>query len=338
MDVNNQPLVSVPVITYNSSKFVLETLESIKAQTYQNIELIISDDCSTDNTVELCRKWIEENKARFFHTQIITSEMNTGTSANLNRAEAACQGEWVKGIAGDDLLLPNCVESCVQYIDNNKDVVYLFSRLEAFGASEEECEKWDSLFNYDLFSLTSEQLLHHLIFCGNGIPAPTLFYKRTINNVKNDERIPLLEDWPKWINLIRIGATFHFLNEVLVRYRLVGISTRGRSSQRYYQSERLFRFYYLYPEWKKVDEDVAVKRIVDEECEIYKMLLESEIEEQTKIHQERNLYKDLYVRYLKQYNQVLNSKAYKLGKFFRHPFSFVRNVQNILLKHNKMDK
>jgi alpha-1,3-rhamnosyltransferase len=55
---NQKPLVSVVIITYNSSKYVLETLESAKAQTYQNIELIVSDDCSTDDTVEKCREWI----------------------------------------------------------------------------------------------------------------------------------------------------------------------------------------------------------------------------------------------------------------------------------------
>lgn len=331
--INKQPLVSVPVITYNSAKYVLETLESIKAQTYKNIELIISDDCSIDDTVELCQKWVEQNKERFVHTQIITSETNTGISANLNRAEAACQGEWVKGIAGDDLLMPNCVENCVRYIDNNQDVVYLFSRMEAFGASSEECQKWDALFNYDLFSLTSEQLLYHLIFCGNGIPAPALFYKRTVSNVKNDERIPLLEDWPKWINLVKNGEKFYFIDKVLVKYRLVGISTRGRSSLRYYQSERLFRFYYLYPEWKKVDGDAAINKIVDEECDVYKMLIETESEEQTKIHSERNMYKDLYLRYLRQYNQVMNSKAYKLGKFFIRPFHFVKNIQKMLFVH-----
>ena len=52
------PLVSVVVITYNSAKFVIETLESVKSQTYKNIELIISDDCSTDDTVERCRLWL----------------------------------------------------------------------------------------------------------------------------------------------------------------------------------------------------------------------------------------------------------------------------------------
>ena len=182
------------------------------------------------------------------------------------------------------------------------------------------------LFNYSLFLLIREQLLHHLIFQGNGIPAPTFFYKRATHDIKNDERIPLLEDWPKWINLIKNGATFYFIDKVLVKYRLVGISTKGRSSLQYYQSERLFRFYYLYPEWMKVDKDAAIKRIVDEECEIYKMLLESELEEQTKIHSERNLYKELYNRYLRQYNQVVNSTSYKIGKSFLSPFRFIRNI------------
>ena len=62
MTKNNNPLVSIIVITYNSAKFVLETLESAKAQTYQNIELIISDDGSTDNTVQICREWLKNNE------------------------------------------------------------------------------------------------------------------------------------------------------------------------------------------------------------------------------------------------------------------------------------
>ena len=72
----NIPLVSVSVITYNSSKTVLETLESVKTQTYPNIELIISDDCSPDNTVEVCREWIEQNKERFVRIEILAAEVS----------------------------------------------------------------------------------------------------------------------------------------------------------------------------------------------------------------------------------------------------------------------
>ena len=77
-----QPLVSINITTYNSSKFIIETLESAKMQTYQNIELIVSDDSSVDNTVELCKKWIEKNKERFVRCKVITVEKNTGIAAN----------------------------------------------------------------------------------------------------------------------------------------------------------------------------------------------------------------------------------------------------------------
>lgn len=85
LDNKREPLVSVVVVIYNSSQTVIETLESIKAQTYKNIELVISDDDSKDTSVEICKKWVEKNKNRFVRTKIITHTPNTGTSANMNR-------------------------------------------------------------------------------------------------------------------------------------------------------------------------------------------------------------------------------------------------------------
>ena len=239
--MNNQPLVSVPVITYNSAKYVLETLESVKAQTYQNIELIISDDCSTDNTVELCQQWIEYNKDRFVRTQLITVDKNTGISANLNRAEAACQGEWVKGIAGDDVLLPECISDCIDYALQTPDVIYLFARVKVFGAKEDINLYFEkSTFDYSFFDQCLEDQLERLIFKGNCIPASTLFYNRAKiyeYGITNDERIPLLEDWPKWINALGKGIKFHFMDKQIVNYRIhegslstVGISIPGFST------------------------------------------------------------------------------------------------------------
>lgn len=307
MEMNNQPLVSVPVITYNSSKFVLETLESIKAQTYQNIELIISDDCSTDNTIELCLQWVEDNKDRFIRTQIITSKVNTGVSANLNRAEAACQGEWVKSIAGDDLLMPNCIADCVEYIQENPEIIYLFGKCKAFDAPEERCMEVDNVFDYSFFTMTSEEQLHRLIFVGNCVPATTVFYNREKAKkigITNDERIPLLEDWPKWINLLRAGVKLHFLDKVLVKYRIGGISTGKSISLSVYRSGRFFDFYYRFPEWYKKSQDEAIQRIVDEECKMAQWYLSAE----------------------KQLFQIRSSHAYRLGKMLLKPFSFLRRL------------
>ena len=136
MTKQEQPLVSVRVITYNSSKTVIETLDSIYNQTYPNIELIISDDCSKDNTVELCREWVKLHKERFACIQILTVEKNTGVTINIDRSEKACHGEWVKGIAGDDLLLPNCIETYVEYIKRNPRTIYVFCKTIVFGTSQ----------------------------------------------------------------------------------------------------------------------------------------------------------------------------------------------------------
>lgn len=299
------PLVSIPVITYNSSKTVLETLESIKAQTYQNLELIVSDDCSTDNTVELCRNWIEQNKDRFVRTELLTTEKNTGTSANFNRAEAACLGDWVKPIAGDDILMPDCIRDCMDYITMHPDTIYLFGRQKAFGASNERSNEINAVFDYSFFDLAPDKQLHRLIFDDNCVPATTSFYNRDRAQqigVKNDERIPLLEDWPKWINLLRAGVKFHFVNKELVKYRVGGVSTASRLNVNMYRSGKLFDFYYRFPDWYRKNPEAAVKRIVKEEVEIYECMMESE----------------------RQLTQLQHSKAYRLGKFLLKPFKWFK--------------
>ena len=117
--MNENPLVSVVVITYNSAKTVLKTLDSIAAQTYKNIELIISDDCSKDETVKVCKDWLKENSEIFVRTEIVTVEKNTGVSINLRRGIAVSKGDWIKGIAGDDLLVKEAIYDFVSFVKTN---------------------------------------------------------------------------------------------------------------------------------------------------------------------------------------------------------------------------
>lgn len=101
MKTKENSLVSVVLITYNSSKYVLDTLESVKNQTWDNIELIISDDGSTDNTTAICSNWLSENQNRFYNALLITVDENTGIPSNCNRGLRATKGEWLKTISGD---------------------------------------------------------------------------------------------------------------------------------------------------------------------------------------------------------------------------------------------
>ena len=261
-----QPLVSVAVITYNSSKTVLETLDSIANQTYQNLELIVSDDCSSDNTVEVCREWIEEHKQRFVRTDLLTVKKNTGVSANLNRAADACRGEWVKEIAGDDVLLSDCIEIYMNYVIEHPDTVYMFANVELFGGDEEtrkELGDFYSSMEKRFFSWSIEEQYDQLTLKDNPIPTPTSFYNREkviALGVRNDERIPFYEDKPKWVAFLRKGVRFDYIDKTTVKYRLSDSSLCRNTPDKYIVSQAKFYLYYCFRNYyKKVSKKQAIR-------------------------------------------------------------------------------
>src|SRR5947209_20083704 len=130
-NLESLPLVSVIVITYNSASTVLETLISIKQQTLQNIELIITDDCSYDTTVEVCLNWLNLNRERFVNVTILKADKNTGVAANCNRGLKASTGQWIKFIAGDDILLTDCLYNNLHFSRENNSKI-TFSRMNLF--------------------------------------------------------------------------------------------------------------------------------------------------------------------------------------------------------------
>lgn len=241
LENKDTPLVSVVVITYNSCDTVLDTLESIKAQTYRNIELIITDDCSSDSTVKLCERWLNENSRRFVHCVILSSDSNRGVSANINGGIHISKGEWIKSIAGDDKLFANCIESNIEYILLNQNVFFLFSRLEPFGKMD-FFNKIERRFQYGFFYLKPKQQYHRLLL-RNAIPAPTAFIRRRVFSVIGlyDEKIPLMEDWPFWLKALDLGYSLSFMNRVTVYYRVGNsLTTSDDYSALYKQTVNLF--------------------------------------------------------------------------------------------------
>jgi alpha-1,3-rhamnosyltransferase len=216
----NKPLVTVCVITYNSSKFILETLDSIKAQTYGNIELIVSDDCSTDNTVSICQEWLSNNKDSFVSAKLITSEKNTGIAPNANRGWYQARGEWVKGLAGDDKLLPNCIMDNVSYVADHPETDILFSKMIAIGDKNaaKDCYILD-VGKY--FRKLNPQEFKICLLTSNFLPAASEFIKRScfLELGGWDESLPFIEDWPFWIKALEYKKVISFFDRETVYYR-----------------------------------------------------------------------------------------------------------------------
>lgn len=222
MDTINEPLVSIGIITYNSAKTVLETLESAYAQTYKNLELIISDDCSKDETVSLCQKWVEEHSDRFVRCEILTVDKNTGISANCNRMVAACHGTYIKSLAGDDVFLPTCIEDNVANIRNADMQISDLVRFR----DELILDYCNPIDFYKFCDLTHSERVHYYARTSFFCNVPTLFFRKSLYNEVGmyDENEPMLEDVPFLLKVFASDAKISYLPTRTIKYRDGGIS------------------------------------------------------------------------------------------------------------------
>lgn len=227
MDKDNKqnPLVTIIIITYNSMDYVIQTLESAKRQTYTNIELIISDDASKDNTVKVCRDWLENNKNSFKNVQLITTNNNSGIPGNCNRGVKKSNGEWIKLIAGDDILVGDCLELFMDAIAKDKSIEFLAGRFQTFTSKngvldikEKKHPKEEKLSFFDL--TPPKQLKMLLTGCDFGF-APATFIKKDlfIKFGFFNEEFRFMEDLPYWIKLAENGVKFHLMNNTVTYYR-----------------------------------------------------------------------------------------------------------------------
>ncbi len=125
MNVNPEktksPLVSVICPTYNAEKFILNTLTSIITQDYPNIEIVVSDDCSSDDTVVLIKKFIQESpEGRKIILNV--NEQNLGITANCNKILSLTSGKYVSMFAGDDIMYQGKIAAQVAAMEKNPDV------------------------------------------------------------------------------------------------------------------------------------------------------------------------------------------------------------------------
>ncbi len=219
------PLVSVVIVTYNSSNFILEALESVFEQDYPQIELIVTDDCSKDNTVELVEEWISRHECKFVRTELIVSPQNTGIPANCNRGVKACQGEWVRLSAGDDLLAPQSISKQIDFANKTGSEAFVGHVMSFVDKNGKRVfiDKGHHINNAPWFFESDSNyqynyLLRHYDF---GLGLGTLFKKSIYDKISlYDERYPYEEDTLFQLNITKRGVRFSYIREPIVYYRL----------------------------------------------------------------------------------------------------------------------
>lgn len=195
-----KPLVSVIVPCYNYAAYVTEAIESVLAQTYKDIELIVVNDGSTDNSDAIIRKLLKKHNF-IYHTQ-----ENKGIVATRNKGIELARGEYVIQLDADDWLESTYVAETVRCAQKNKaDIVY--TQAAIFGKVT---------FNTEYPAFNLEYLKHN-----NYIHASALLHRKVFNNRKYDEylRDKWYEDWDLFLDACLDGSTAHLVDKPLLHYR-----------------------------------------------------------------------------------------------------------------------
>jgi glycosyltransferase involved in cell wall biosynthesis len=125
----SSPKVSCLVVTYNQQDVVRETIDSILAQTYNNLEIVIADDGSTDNTPEILEEYQKQYPDKI---KIITGQKNFGVTLNSKRAYDLCTGDFIAIIGGDDIWLPEKIEKQIEWFQSHPEAVICYHDIWAF--------------------------------------------------------------------------------------------------------------------------------------------------------------------------------------------------------------
>lgn len=107
-------MISIIMPSYNTANYIEASIESVRHQTYENWELIIVDDCSTDDTDEVVRPFLSDRRIRY-----LKNEQNSGAAISRNRALREAKGKWIAFLDSDDLWLPEKLEKQVAFMEQN---------------------------------------------------------------------------------------------------------------------------------------------------------------------------------------------------------------------------
>ncbi len=202
--MQKSPLITVLMPVYNCENYIFEAVESILKQTYHNFELIIIDDCSTDNTIAKIKEFTDDR------IHLIQKEKNSGHTNSLNFGLQIAKGKYIARMDGDDISLPMRFEKQVSFLEANEDVVLCGTQYKVIG-TEKVC-------NHPL----SHDEIKVKLLLGSYIAHPTVMFKKEFfdnHNLSYNSEMEPAEDYDLWSRVVFLGRVAN-LKEVLLHYRV----------------------------------------------------------------------------------------------------------------------
>ena len=223
----NRSKVSIVICTYNQQAFVRETVESVLAQTYPNIEIIVTDDGSSDDTPRILRSLVADTNK----PQLCLSERNTGIPSNINRGLARVTGDLLVILDGDDLMLPDKIQRQVTFLDEHPGATGCYHDAEVFDSETgKTLGRMSELYNGRRALLQghfSDWFIPRHFF----LPSAIMSRRSAVPVHGFDERMKYLSEVVFYADVYHAG-TLLAIDEVLVKYRRHASNITGSPAAR----------------------------------------------------------------------------------------------------------
>lgn len=203
---NNNELVSIITPSYNTAQYIGETIKSVLNQTYTNWEMIIVDDCSTDNTDEIVAQYTDKR------IKYIKNEKNSGAAVSRNRALREAKGRWIAFLDSDDLWMPDKLSNQIRFMENN-DYHFSYTNYSEIDTDD----KHNGVVVTGPKKITKTGFFN---YCWPG--CLTVMYDKDVVGLIQIVDIKKNNDYALWLKVCK-RADCYLLDEVLACYR------RGRA-------------------------------------------------------------------------------------------------------------
>ena len=237
--------ISVIVTSYNYSNFIEQTINSILAQTYTDFELIIVDDCSTDNSVEIIKNFKDDR------IKLIENEQNLGLAKSIAKALKIATGKWIAFCESDDFLEKDCLEKRIQIAEKYPNLGVIFNDIEPFSTTNKipETIKQNSE-NLKKIKFPTN-VFDKIVFYNIVQTFSAAMIKRTdiakLNLTPPDDRF---FDWWLFIQLAS-DTDFYYMSEKLTYWRLHENSYITKKKRKFTISANIQTLFYLLKNQKK---------------------------------------------------------------------------------------
>lgn len=247
-------LVSIIMPSFNSAQTIIESIESVQQQSYQNWELLITDDCSTDKTIEIVNQYAAQDP----RIKLFLNKTNSGAAVARNNSIDKSKGTFLAFLDSDDLWYTNKIATQINYFINNKHVGFTFTAYEIIDERGNKLNKYVDLQGEN-FSVSYEDMLMKKATLG----CSTVMLRK---DCFEDITMPLIrtgQDYALWLKLLKNNKRAYLINEIQMQYRILPNSISRNKIKKAMRQWAIYRniesigyfrscFYFINYAWRAV--------------------------------------------------------------------------------------